>query len=196
MGGNASPPTMADCCLAVLEYKFIMSKKVDFSKTDKFIARYMDDLLVVNFPNFLKISKEIYPRELQLEQTIIHNRKINFLDLTLEIAPNGKFITTVFDKTEAFNFEVIKFTHVSSNAPQCIAYGVFFSQLIRNARICSTKNAFVYRNKILFEYLLRRGFDRAKLIKTICIFAENYKVLLYKLNVIGKSEVIDIIIKL
>ncbi len=38
MGGNASP-TMADCCSAVLEYKFVMSKKVDFTRTDKFIAR-------------------------------------------------------------------------------------------------------------------------------------------------------------
>ncbi|MCP4488524.1 MAG: hypothetical protein GY820_14565 [Gammaproteobacteria bacterium] len=196
MGGNASP-TMADCSLAVLEYKFIMKNKSEWAKqNDKLVVRYMDDMLIVNFDKFQAKATEIYPQQLQLEKTSENHRETNFLDLTLKIGQTGEIITKVFDKTETFNFEVIKYTHVSSKVPDITAYGVFLSQLIRNARICTLKGDFIHRTNVLFKYLQKRGFNRAKLVQTICKFAEKYKTLLYRLNIVSRFEIIDIILKL
>ncbi len=196
MGGNASP-TMADCSLAVLEYKYVMKNKAQWAKqNDKLVVRYMDDILTVNIDNFQAKANEIYPQQLQLEQTAEHHKEANFLDLTLKIDQNCKITTKIFDKTEAFNFEVIKYTHVSSNTPDVTAYGVFLSQLIRNARLCMLKEDFIHRTTVLFKYLQERGFNRIKLIQTICKFAEKYKTLLYRLKIVSRFDIIDIILKL
>ncbi|MCP4486835.1 MAG: hypothetical protein GY820_05880 [Gammaproteobacteria bacterium] len=195
MGGNASP-TMADCCLAFLEYDYVMKNKNRFMGTSHCVVRYMDDICCVNFLDFEKISKDIYPSQLQLETTISCNRAIDFLDITFQFENPLKLCTKVFDKTDSFNFKVIKFTHLTTNAPENIAFGALYAQLIRFARICSEKEVFLDRAKGLIKNLEDRGFCKLKLIKTFCKFYDRNTILVFKLGLRNRRDVVAFIIQI
>ena len=47
-----------------------------------------------------------------------------------------KYVTEVYDKRDAFNFNIVNFPYMSSNIPANPTYGVYISQLIRINRIC------------------------------------------------------------
>ena len=47
--------------------------------------------------------------------------------------------TSFYDKREDFNFKVVNFPYLDSKTPKNPAYGIYISQLVRYARICSDK---------------------------------------------------------
>ena len=55
-------------------------------------------------------------------------------------------VTEVYDKRDAFNFNIVNFPHMSSNIPANPTYGVYISQLIKMSRICDTFQSFVIRS--------------------------------------------------
>ena len=55
----------------------------------------------------------------------------------LEFDEDGKLYTFLYDKRDDFYFPIVHFPYLSSNIPESRAYGVFVSQLIRYARVCS-----------------------------------------------------------
>ena len=57
--------------------------------------------------------------------------------------------TRLYDKRDDFDFPVVNFPYLSSNIPESRAYGVFVSQLIRYARVCSKYEDFLFRGSIL-----------------------------------------------
>ena len=63
--------------------------------------------------------------------------------LSLSVRPS------VYDKRDAFKFEIINYPDLSGNISTKPAYGVFTSQVIRYARICSKKNDLLERVKSL-----------------------------------------------
>ena len=79
----------------------------------------------------------------------------------LEIGPI--ILTQLYDKRDDFNCSIVNFPFIDSNIPKSPAYGVFISQLIRYARVCSRYNDFLYRGSILTSKLLKQGYSVEKL---------------------------------
>ena len=100
---------------------------------------------------------------------------------TLQMLQNGLIILTfmlslmnmanfsqasVYDKRDDFDFPIVKFPYLSSNIPESPTYGVFVSQLIRYARVCSKYEDFLFRGSILVSKLMKKGYSSQKLQTT------------------------------
>ena len=112
--------------------------KTDMNLARKFslCSRYIDDLFVGNFPNFREHIYKIYPRELEIKPESNNPREVAYLDLKMK-TENINLEFSIYDKRDDFNFEIVNFPHMDSCIPKKSALGVFYSQLIRYARICS-----------------------------------------------------------
>ena len=61
----------------------------------------------------------------------------NYID-HLEFDEDGKLFTRLYDKRDDFDFPIVNCPwYLSSNIPESPTYGVFVSQLMRYARVCS-----------------------------------------------------------
>ena len=120
-----------------------MLTKENYSAAKKFnyTRRFIDDLHTLNYDGHLEENNNmgrIYPQELKLNQENQNNDKATFLDLEEQIKDACIEVKT-YDKRDAFKFEIIDYPDLSGNIPTKPAYGVFTSQVIRYARICSVK---------------------------------------------------------
>ena len=86
----------------------------------------------------------------------------------------------LYDKREAFGFDIVNFPHMDSNIPRSMAYGVFSSQMIRFARVCLLKDDFLYRLKSLVSKLMRKGYLVERLKKTAWRCTERHRWILEK----------------
>ena len=111
---------------------------------------------------------------MSLNRENTHDNKGTFLDLDEEII-DDKIQIKVYDKREDFKFEIINYPHIESNIPHRIAYGVFTSQLIRYANICTQKEDLIARVKILIDKLLKKKYTIENLKKTTRRCMENHK---------------------
>ena len=119
--------------------------------------RYIDDLLVLNNTNFSSAIQDIYPSDLQLKKTTESTTALSYLDILITIE-HGKHSTTLYDKRDSFQFEIVNFPDMSSNIPSKPAYGVYISQLVRIGRICSSNKQFYERHYKLTGKLIKQGF--------------------------------------
>ena len=87
----------------------------------------------------------MYPAELEIKDTTESNKSASYLDLLLSTESDGQLRTSLYDKSDDFNFHITNFPFLSSNIPSSPAYGVFISQLIRYARACSSYECFILR---------------------------------------------------
>ena len=71
----------------------------------------------------------IYLIELDIKDTT-DSTKSRILDLQLEYGNQGTSHTSFYDKRDDFDFIIVHFTHLSSNVPSSLAYGVYISQPI------------------------------------------------------------------
>ena len=71
-------------------------------------SRYLDDMLNINNVYFDTLVSQKYPSELQLNKTNTSITKVAFLDLRLAI-PNDIVDTTIYDKRDDFEFEMVNF---------------------------------------------------------------------------------------
>ena len=55
----------------------------------------------------------------------------------------------LYDKRDDFNFEIVNFPFLDGDVPRSPSYGVYISQLIRFARVCSNVDNFNNRNLFL-----------------------------------------------
>ena len=62
---------------------------------------------------------------------------------------NGIVSTKIYDKRDDFNFEIVNFPFLDGDVPWSLSYGVYISQLIRFARVCSSVDDFNGRNTCL-----------------------------------------------
>ena len=68
---------------------------------------------------------------------------------------NGIVSSKIYDKGDDFNFEIVNFPFLDGDVPRSPSYGVYMSQLIRFARVCSTVDDFNNRNLFLTAKLLK-----------------------------------------
>ena len=63
-----------------------------------------------------------------------------YLDMNIKTGNiNPTFRISIYDKRDYFAFRIINFRHMDSNIPANLTYGVYISQLVRYARICTCK---------------------------------------------------------
>ena len=141
---------------------FFMLSLSDNNQTDIIEAfnstsRYLDDLLNIDNPYFEQMVGQIYPSELQLNKANSSDTEAPFLDLNLSMT-NGIVSSKIYDKWDDFNFEIVNFPFLDGDVPRSPSYGVYISQLIRFARVCSNVDDFNNRNLFLTAKILKQGF--------------------------------------
>ena len=72
-----------------------------------------------------------------------------------------------YDKRDDFDFDIVNFPFLDGDVPRRPSYGVYISQLIRFARVCSYVDDFNTRNKCLTAKLLKQGYRYHKLRKAL-----------------------------
>ena len=80
------------------------------------------------------------------------------MDLHLFIS-NGFVSYKIYDtERDDFDFDIVNFPFLDSDVPRRPSYGVYVSQPIRFARVCSHVDDFNTRNKFLTATLLKQGY--------------------------------------
>ena len=96
---------------------------------------------------------QIYPTELQLNKANSSDTEAPFLDLNLS-KTNGIVSSKIYDKRD----DLVNFPFLDGDVPRSPSYGVYISQLIRFARVCSNVDDFNNRNLLLTAKSLKQGF--------------------------------------
>ena len=145
-------------------------------------SRYLDDLLNIDNPYFEQMVGQIYPTELQLNKANSSVTEAPFLDLNLSIT-NGIVSSKIYDKRDDFNFEIVNFPFLDGDVPRSHSYGVYISQLIRFARVCSNVDDFNNSNLFLTAKLLKQGYRYHKIRKAFSKFYHRHSELIVKYNI-------------
>ena len=185
MGSNCAP-LVAYLFLFCYERDFMLSLS-DKNQTDVIEAfnstsRYLDDLVNIDNPYFDQMVGQIYPAELQLNKANSSDTEAPFLDLNLSIT-NGIFSTKIYDKQDDFNFEIVNFPFLDGDVPRSPSYGVYISQLICFARVCSNVDDFNNGNLFLTAKLLKQGYRYHKVRKAFSKFYHGHSELIVKDNI-------------
>ena len=147
-------------------YRFlIFAPLLTFNST----FRYLDDLLNIDNPYFEQLVGQIYPTEHQLNKANSSDTEVPFLDMNLSIT-NGIVSSKIYDKRDDFNFEIVNFPFLDGDFPRFPSYGVYISQHIRFARVCSTVDDFNNRHLFLTAKLLKKGYRYHKIRKAFSKF--------------------------
>ena len=160
--------------------------QADVNKAFNSTSRYLDDLLNIGNPYFEGMVNQIYPPELQLNQANTSDTEASFFDLHLSIS-NGFVSSKIYDKRDDFDFDTVNFPFLDGDVPRCPSYGVYISQLIGFARVCSQADDHNTRNKCLNAKLLKQGNRYHKLRKVFSKFYRRHYELISKFNVGLKS---------
>ena len=124
----------------------------------------------------------IYPTNLQLNKANSSDTEAPFLDLNLSIT-NGIVSSKIYDKRDDFNFEIVNFPFLDGDIPCSPSYGVYISQLIHFARVCSNVDDFNNRNLFLTAKLLIQVYIYNKLLKAFSKFYHRHSELLVRYNI-------------
>ena len=92
------------------------------AKAFNLTSRYIDDLISINNPRFKQFLKDIYPEELVVSEASESRNVLSYLDLLIDIS-NGDLVCSIFDKRDAFGFDMVDFPDLSGNIPTAPAYG-------------------------------------------------------------------------
>ena len=97
-------------------------------------SRYLDDLLNINNPYFEEMVNQIYPPELQMNKAYSSDTSIIlqiYIYLFLTVFVSSK----IYDKRD--DFDIVTFPFLDGDILLRPSYGVYISQLIRFAIVCS-----------------------------------------------------------
>ena len=92
---------------------------------------------------------QIYPTELQLNKANSSYTEAPFLDLDLSIM-NGIGSSKIYDKRDDSNFEIVNLAFLDGDVPLSPSYGVYISQLVRIARVCSNDDDFIFKRLLSY----------------------------------------------
>ena len=104
----------------------------------------------------------MYLAELEIKYKTESKISASYLDLLLSIGRDGQLRTSLYDKSDDFNFHITNYPFLSSNVPSSPAYGVFISQLIWYARACFSYECVILRAVQLSCKLLGQGYVRER----------------------------------
>ena len=142
-------------------------------------SRYLDDLLNIDNPYYEQMVGQIYPTELQLNKVNSSDTEAPFSDLNLSIT-NGIVSSKIYDRRDDFSFEIVNFPFVEGHVPSSPSYGVYISQRIRFARVCSNINDVNNRNLFLTAKLSKQGYRYHKFRKAFSKFYHRHLDLVVK----------------
>ena len=125
---------------------------------------------------------QIYPTDLQLNKVNFSDTVASFLDWNLSIT-NGTVSSTIYDKRDDFNFEMVNFPFLDGDVPRFPSYSVYISQLIRFARVCSNVDDFNDRNLFLTALLLKQGYRYHRIRKAFSKLYHRRSELIVKYNI-------------
>ena len=128
----------------------------------------MDDLLNIVSLYFEQTVGQIYPTELQLNKANSSDTEAPFLGLNLSIK-DDIVSSKIYDKWDDFDFEIVNFPFLDGDVPRSPSYGVYISQLISFARVCSYVDDCNNRNLFLTAKLLKQGYRYHKIRKAFSI---------------------------
>ena len=90
------------------------------------------------------------------------------------------FRISIYNKRDDFAFWIVNFPHMDSNIPANPAYGVYISQLVRYARICTSKVDFINRLRGLSLRLRQQGFETNRLQNSFNKFVNRHGLIVDK----------------
>ena len=177
--------------IAKLRKKITEHNTIKVRNKAKIRNRYIEDIYFLKVitklfhrvnPYFEQMVGQIYPTELQLNKANSSDTEAPFLDLNLSIT-NGIVSSKIYDKRDDFNFEIVNFPFLDGDVPRSPSYGVYISQLIRFARVCSNVDGFNNRNLFLTSKLLKQGYRYHKIRKAFSKFYYRHSELIVKYNI-------------
>ena len=98
------------------------------------------------------VMKDIYPKELILVPDDSDGLSAPFLDLQL-VVKDGGVSTSIFDKRDAFDCQIVNYPNLTRNIPIKSSYGLFIGEAVRYARACTYLEDFKSRMLILVDKL-------------------------------------------
>ena len=104
---------------------------------------------------------------------------------------DGTVETSVYNKTDDFNFAVVRYVHAESNTSKSVGLNTFFGQLVRLARLSSTRQSFVEKSTELYRNCRSKGYGNSDLQKRLMDFWKYWRPLLSKFGLHGKSEFVN-----
>ena len=125
---------------------------------------------------------QIYPPELKLNRANTSDTEAPCLDLHLSIS-NWFCFLQIYDKRDDFDFDIVNFPLLDGDVPRRPSYGVYISQTIRFARVCSHVEDFNASNKCLTAKLRKQRYRYHKLRKAFSKFCRQHCELISKFNV-------------
>ena len=96
---------------------------------------------------------------------------------------NGKVSSKIYEKRDDFNFEIVNFHFLDGDVPRFPSYGVYISQLIRFARVCTDVDDFNNSNLFLTAKLLKQGYRYHKIRKAFSKFYHRHSESIVKYNI-------------
>ena len=96
---------------------------------------------------------------------------------------NGIVSSKIYDKLDDFNFEIVNFPFLDGDVPHFPSYGLYISQLIRFARVCSYVDDFNNINLFLTAKLLKPGYRYHKIRKAFSKLYHRHSELIVKYNI-------------
>ena len=151
MGTNCAP-LVADLFLFCYERDFMKdlssNNQADVIKAFNSTSRYLDDLLNSYNPYFEgpEWSTKFIHLNSNLIKLMLQIPRPPFWIFDLSIS-NGFVSSKIYDKRDYFDFDIVNFPFLDGDVPRRPSYGVYISQLIRFARVCSHVDDFNTRNK-------------------------------------------------
>ena len=112
------------------------------------------------------LLKHNYETRFEPEPLALHEQRQQLSSETFSCTFKSAFQqkhVSISKKCDDFNFHFTNFPFLKSNIPSSPAYGVFFSQIIRYARACSSDECFILRAVRLCNKLFGQGFVKERL---------------------------------
>ena len=103
------------------------SKRYDLIDMSNDTSRYLDDIFTIDNPEFEKHIPDVYPTELQLNNSNTSDKETSFLDSNIKVIGSDVH-TSVYDKRDNFGFPIVNFPWFSGDVPRLPSYGVYILQ--------------------------------------------------------------------
>ena len=167
--GSDPAPFWANLYLHRHEYIYMSAlMKNNISSAHRFhgCKRFIDDMICLNDnQEFENSYRQIYPKELELKCEHAGSHA-TFLDLDIKIE-EGMFIYKLFDKRDAFKFDIVRMPHKMSNIPMKIFFASIISESLRIARSTLRITNLIPKIAEFVKRMINQGGDKYKILKQI-----------------------------
>ena len=93
---------------------------------------------------------------------------------------NDILSSKIYDKWGDFNFEIVHFRFLDGDVPRSTSYGIYISQLISFARVCSNVVDFNNRSLFVTAKLSKQGYRYHKIQKVFSKFYHRHSEFIVK----------------